>query len=308
MMINQNKELLQRMQDCYNQTGAWLDGSILPKHERESVEGFARRKDMICSPAVYRYLVDTYDVLYARAPVRSIDDGELDEVYQAFTYNCGEGLCLDSLLKRALKVGGIVSGVGFIVMDADREQPDNMGDMLGGRTYPYLELILPQAVTSLIVDRVGRIHKFAYQYTRWEDEAGGSLYEKTYGGGRITERRQIKLEDGATAWEPVGEPVAYPNQLMPVIPVVPSDAPLETSKIPPSPTLGIYQGQKNITVNNSLIDENIYSQQFSVLVINTDKNTEGLKLGASNTLTLAPGDAADFKSPSGSPIDRKSVV
>ena len=91
---------------------------------------------------------------------------------------------------------------------------------------------------------------------------------------------------------------------MPVIPVVPSGEPLRSGHIPASPTLGLYQGQFGIASTNSLIDESIYAQQFSVLVVTGNiPNLDNLKLGTSNVLKLPENATAQFIAPSGTAID-----
>jgi hypothetical protein len=94
-----------------------------------------------------------------------------------------------------------------------------------------------------------------------------------------------------------------PYGRIPVVFMVPSQEPLVTAKLPSSPTLGLYHQQLNVAVTNSLIDESLYSQQFSVLTIFTDKDATKLNMGAGNALVLRPGDAASFISPAGTPIE-----
>jgi hypothetical protein len=277
------------MLDCYRQRGGWVDGSILPKHEREKDTGYDRRRQSIFSPAVYRYLIDTFDVLFSHNPTRVGHD----ELYEAFLGNAGQGSNLSRLLKRAVKVGE-VQGSSWLVMDSFQFQPQAMDAMIAQRTYPFLELVNADKVVELAVDSLGNIIHFAYEFPAEQADGSVGTYKKVFKPGFV----EIYDIDGVLM-----QTAELPSGVMPVIPVVPSGEILETYELPPSPTVGLYQGQFGITTTYSLIDESLYAQQFSILFLATKDDIKDVTLGTRNALRASEGSQASFISPSGTPVD-----
>jgi hypothetical protein len=282
------------MWQCYEQSGPWADGSILLKHQRESLEGYARRKAMFCSPSVYTQMINTFGIIYAHAPARSWGSKKPDEVYSEFINDAGQGLNLSSLLDRALKMSE-VQGSSFLVMDTMSIQPGTFKEMVEQRTYPFLDIVSADRVKSLAVDAVGNILEFAYEFML---PTGFSLTPciKIIRPGMIDycDYEGTNLKHTELPYETT----------MPVIPIVASNAPLRTSELPPSPTQGLFQSQASIAHTNSLMDESLYSQQFGILVVTGKNNTADLKLGSSNGLSLAEGSTASFIQPNGTAIDK----
>lgn len=120
---------------------------------------------------VYSYLIDSYDVVFAHAPTR-VDGDEL--FINEFCYSACNGMSLDSTLARALKLSRVL-GSCFIIMDTPEDPADNYEQMIADRSYPYLEIVLPQSVTTLEIDRKGDIIKFGYKYET-ERERFAHLY------------------------------------------------------------------------------------------------------------------------------------
>jgi len=297
MNVIKNTTRMTNQYECFMHSGKWEDGSILPKHERESEVGYTRRKQGFCSPDLYSYLIKTYGVLFAKPPCRE----EYDDVFGLFIDDCGYGMNLNNFVQSALELGAVLGSVA-IVMDADRDQPDSIEEMGIKRTWPYMEMILPQNITTLVVDKVGRIVQFGYYYHEATDETQTVLYECIFKNGMKYKTHTEKDAKGnsTTVQDEVTE---LPFGRIPVIFVVPSQEPLVTAKLPSSPTLGLYHQQLNVAVTNSLIDESLYAQQFSVLTVTTNKDATKLNMGAGNALILAPGDSASFISPAGTPIE-----
>lgn len=282
------------MWDCYQALNEWATGTILSRHERESDAGYSRRCKGFNSPAIYSYLIDTFDILYAHTPARI----GIDEVYQQFTWDAGQGQSLDELLNRAVKMGE-VQGSAWLVMDASSEQPVDLQGMRENRSFPFLQLIEASDITALLVDRLGRIVYFSYKYMDYDELGEYAQCYKVYTPGKVTD---FCLDAKGNATQR-GETI-LPAGFMPVIPIVPSGEPLRSGYLPASPTLGLYQGQLSIASTNSLIDESLYAQQFSVLVVTGNvQNLEGLKLGTSNVLKLPESATAQFIAPSGTAID-----
>lgn len=297
MNVVKNTTRLTNQYNCFMHSGNWEDGSILPKHERESDTGYTRRKAGFCSPDLYSYLIKTYGVLFAKPPIRE----DYDDVFGLFIDDCGYGMNLNQFVQSALELGAVLGSVA-IVMDADKEQPDSLESMGIQRTWPYMEMVLPQNITTLVVDKVGRIVQFGYYYHEATDVNQTILYECTFKDGKRYKTHTAKDAKGNST-EIIDEVTDLPFGRIPVVFVVPSQEPLVTAKLPSSPTLGLYHQQLNIAVTNSLIDESLYSQQFSVLTIATLKDASKLNLGAGNALVIAPGDSANFISPAGTPIE-----
>jgi hypothetical protein len=178
MILNKTPDLL-NMYDCFKLSGRWANGTILPKHERESEGGYARRCASFVTPGVYNYLINTFDILFAREPSRT---GHND-LYAQFLSNAGQGLDLTSLIKRALKMGE-VQGSCWLVMDTPAEQPDNMEAMVAQRTFPFYDIVYAHNVDDIVVDMVGNIVKFSYWYTD-ADSALNQRWLKTYTPGMV---------------------------------------------------------------------------------------------------------------------------
>lgn len=297
MNVIKNTTRLTNQYNCFMHSGNWEDGSILPKHERESDIGYSRRKAGFCSPDLYSYLIKTYGVLFSKPPIRE----DYDDVYGLFIDDCGYGMNLNSFVQSALELSGVLGSVA-IVMDADKEQPGSIEEMGIQRTWPYMEMILPQNIITLVVDKVGRIAQFGYQYYEATDVNQTLLYECLYKDGKRY-KTHTETDSKGNKTELIDSVTELPFGRIPVIFVVPSQEPLVTAKLPSSPTLGLYHQQLNVAVTNSLIDESLYSQQFSVLTIATNKDASKLNLGAGNALVIAPGDTANFISPAGTPIE-----
>jgi len=293
MSLQTDTGKLAEMWDCYQGLGSWASGNILPKHERESEAGYSRRVKGFNSPAIYRYLIDTFDCLYSHAPARI----GMDDVYTDFLNNAGQGMDLDSLLNRGLKMGQ-VQGSAWLVMDTYEQQDDDLMSMKLKRTYPFLRLVAASDVKGLVVDELGRIIYFSYGYYDYDDTGALIQCYKIYTPGNV-----IDYGIDAEQEQYIRNRSILPQNLMPIIPIVPSGEPLRSGYLPASPTLGLYQGQYNIAATNSLIDESIYAQQFSVLVVKSNAAMDNLKLGTSNVLKLSQGDEASFISPSGTAVD-----
>lgn len=282
------------MWDCYQGLNEWSTGTVLARHERESDAGYARRCKGFNSPAIYSYLIDTFDILYAHSPARI----GIDDVFQQFAWDAGQGQSLDELLNRAVKMGE-VQGSAWLVMDTSSEQPIDLQGMRESRSFPFLQLIEAADVTALLVDRMGRIVYFSYKYMDYDEMGEYAQCYKVYTPGKVTD---FCLDEKGNATQK-GETI-LPIGFMPVIPIIPSGEPLRSGYLPASPTLGLYQGQLSIATTNSLIDESLYAQQFSVLVVTGNvQNLEGLKLGTSNVLKLPENATAEFIAPSGTAID-----
>ena len=277
---------LGEMLDCLDQSGVWLTGDILPKHERESDTGYARRKASFCYPALYSHMIKTFEILWGNS-VSRVDGGD---VYEEFINSCGGGLSLDSMMTRALS-SALVQGASFLVVDANSTQAASK-DKEQGRTIPFLRLVYAHDVERLVVDVNGNIIAFGYRRLDELDELGLSYHSVEYRAGKATVSKDgIKILT-----------VDYAGRI-PVVPIVPSMTPLKTATIPPSITQGLYKLQKSIATTYSLIDESLYAQQFSVLTISTNANLDNLSLGTSNALKLNQGDTASFIAPSGTPVD-----
>lgn len=278
------------IQQCLDQSGPWADGSILSRHEREADKGYARRKSCFRSPALYSYLINSLDVLYSHAPLRT----GADPVYTAFLDSAGEGSDLSTILGRAAKCA-MAQGSAYLVMDADPEQPYGLEEMMAGRTFPYLDLVQAWQVKDVIVDKVGRISRFTYQYVSYDADGSSSTLLRRFEAGMVTE---YDLTGAMVSQRALPLTVG-----MPVIPVVLGGIPLKTGELPPSPTRSMYQSQKAIANTLSLMDESLFSAQFSVLVITGAVGMDDLSLGTTNGLSLPTGASASFISPSGTPVD-----
>lgn len=297
-MMKTNTTILKQMYDCYTSSGTWLDGSILPKHDREIDANYARRKQGFSPAGLFSYLIDTYSLLFAKAPSRT----NYDDVYGLFIDDCGYGMSLDSYMEYNLKLATVLGSVA-IVMDADKEQPPSLEGMKLARSFPYLETVLPQNIVELVVDRVGRFISFAHQYYETTDQNQSILHEKRYTKGKIEyfQYRETKTK-GEMERVNTGT-IVTGMDIIPVIMIVPSREPLVTSRVPNSKTFNLYKQEYNLAVTNSLMDESLYAQQFSVLTIIGDVSMTEIKLGTDNALKLPAGTTVDFKAPSGTPID-----
>ena len=283
------------MYDCYRAQGKWVDGSIFPRHARESDAGYKRRRDGFCSPQLYTYLLNTYDILWSSDPVRSKQD-----VYDSFVWDAGSTRHINDWIRRAL-IRALVEGVSFLEMSLP-SQPETKMQMINDRAFPYLSIIGCSQLQRLVVNEVGKITLFAYKFYDCNDE--GRLIEKYREYALVEDHytQTIIYRDKKNPKNLIRE--SQPTlDFIPIIPIVPSGDILQTSFVPGSPTLGLYQLQKNIAITMSLIDEGIYSQQFSILTIMSNKTFNDAKMGTSNGLSLAPGDDASFITPSPSPID-----
>lgn len=296
--VQKNTTRLINQYECFMREGRWENGAILPKHERESDAGYTRRMAGFNSPDLYSYLIKTYGVLWAKDPSR---DGMLDDSYKLFVDDAGYGMSLSEFLNMSLETAAVLGSVA-IVMDADKNQPQSLEGMVMARSWPFLEMVLPQDFTKLVVDRVGRIKAFGYQYYSTADEMQSTLYERVYENGIVTISHKETDEKGKETVV-IDSITDYPMGKTPVVFVVPSRQPIVTGRIPSSPTLGLYNQQYSIAVTNSLMDESLYSQQFSVLFATTNRQMQDIKLGTSNILVLDQGDSASFISPSGTPIE-----
>lgn len=291
--VKSNQALLKSMWDCYRKKGGWENGSILPSHERESTQSYARRKKSFYAPGLYTYFINTFDCLWAKEPVRK----NYTDLYKQFIWDAGYSMSLNQVLKRGLKTATSL-GSAFLIMDTDADQSDNYEDMLDERKFPFLEIVLPQQVQQIVVDRLGRLIKFSYGYYAFDDENKTVLNYREYTPGKVT------IYDNKHT---VTSTVETIEGTIPVIPIIPTREPLETSDLPSSPTLNLYQGELDITVNKSLINQQSYAQQFSILVINKDMTPipEGqVQIGVSDVMILGQQDKATFITPASSPIDQ----
>lgn len=274
------------MLDCYQQSGAWADGSCLIKHEREKKAAYDRRRRLFVSPALYTYLLDGYGALWGTEPART---GTSDGIYsEHFAYSSGQGKPLSSLLRTAL-VRAQITGASFLVMDSFAEQGQSWEDMLVQRSYPFLEVVDACDVVDLVIDRTGTIQRFGYTYT-----LNGERYERTYTPYRCSDTGK---PGELKTWD---LPVR-----MPVVPISPVH-PLISGETPPSPTLSLYQCQQAIVNTLSLVTEEFCQTTFPLLVINASKAPQkSAELGVSNGLHLQPGEAAAYLSPASSTVDSK---
>lgn len=291
--VKSNPTLLKSMWDCYRKKGGWENGSVLPQHERESTQSYNRRKKSFYAPGLYTYFINTFDCLWAKEPVRK----NYDDLYKQFIWDAGYNMSLNQVLKRGLKTATSL-GSAFLVMDTDAEQSDSYEEMLAERKFPFLEIVLPQQIQQIVVDRLGRLIKFSYSYYAFDDENKTVLNYREYTPGKVT------IYDNK---HEVTSTVETIDGIIPVVPIIPTREPLETSDLPSSPTLNLYQGELDITVNKSLINQQSYAQQFSILVINKDitPNPEGqVQIGVSDVMILGTQDKAAFITPSSSPIDQ----
>lgn len=299
--MKSNPTVLNQMYQCLTSSGAWMDGSILPKHEREQDESYNRRKQGFCSSGLYSYLINTYSLLFAKAPTRiGIEDSD---PYGLFIDDCGYGMDLNSFMDYNLRLSACLGSVA-ILMDADAEQPASLEGMKLARSFPFLQTILPQNITVLVVDKVGRLLEFGYQYFDTLDVNQGTRKEKVYKKGTIeTFEYKADPKDSKKTVRVSVDTQSTGIDIIPVIMMVPSREPLVTSQVPSSPTFDLYKQQYNIAVTNSLMDESLYAQQFSVLTIIGDVDISKITLGVNNALCLPTNTQASFISPSGTPVD-----
>lgn len=287
-MITNSTTRLKTMQQCYDQAGPWEDGTILRQHEREKQEAYTRRCAGIYSPSLYTYLIDTFDVVYSKEVNRT----NYSDMYGAFIEDAGYGSNLSTVLKLAMKQA-MVQGSSFIVMDTLEDQPTNLQDVITQRSFPFIEVIEANQVTSILMDKLGNLRQFGYTVT--EDLGfGEATYTKIYTQGYV----EYLDYEGAIA-----KSIELPYNILPVIPVVPNGKLIKNNELPSSSTMGLYQGQYSIASTFSLIDESLYSQQFSVLVVSTKDDLQNVTLGTSHALKLSEGSTATFIAPTGTPVD-----
>lgn len=284
-MIHRNLHARQ-MLACYENSGAWADGTILTKHERELKESYERRCKQLVSPGFYPYLMDSFKVLWGTEPART----GADSLYlEGFVYNSGYGQSLSDAIKGAL-IRSQVLGSCFLVVDSFSEQPESREAMLAQRSYPYLEVINSFDVQTLEVDRTGAITLFAYNY-----QAGGETFTRTYTPHAVADTRH--KDKASTSME---IPVR-----MPVIPVAPGVV-LQSGETPPSPSLSLYQMQRAITNTLSMVSEEIAQTSFPLLVLNAAQAPkDSARLGVAQGLHLQPGESASYLTPSSDTVGTK---
>lgn len=282
-----------KMVQCYEQSGAWADGSVLIKHERELDKAYSRRKELFCSPAIYSYLVDGYSCLFGQEPARDAQGSKTitDQLFLGgFVYSSGMGLPLSSVLQIALK-RAMICGASFVVMDSMADQPASLEDAIAERAYPFVEIVNSYDVQELTLDRTGTLQAFAYRYQR-----GGAYYTRRYTPFLCTDTGKP------------GESQSYQLPVrMPVIPVSPVH-PLLSGELPPSPTLSLYQCQVGIANTLSLSSEEMQQTCFPLLIVNSAAAPgKSSALGVSNGLHLQVGESASYLSPASNTLDSKLV-
>lgn len=264
----------QFFEEAYKGGREYIEGANLFQHGFEDADSFTNRKMRAyyynyCAPIVNAY----NSFIYRQEIQRDYGDLESDPLFTLFKDNCDKRGTAYTDFFPALSKWASVSGLRFLLVDKPPQVAETKAGEIEGKLYPYFVHIDPQNVLDWGLDAFGNLKWIKIR----ESEADGDTFDAE---GKDIEKYRIWYTDRWELWEirkegdekkaiktdegehPVGE--------VPVIPVV---------HISEEPMCGFSLLNDIAYVNRSLynwcslLDEILYRQTFSQLIMPEDTNT-----------------------------------
>lgn len=283
------KEEYQFFEESYKGGIDYINADNLFQHSFEDKEGFDKRKIRAyyynyCAPIVNAY----NSFIYRQEIMRDYGALEKDALFKQFLDNCDKRGTAYKDFFPALSKWASTSGLRFLLVDKPPEVGETQRDEIEQSLYPYFVHIDPQNVLDWGLDEFGNL--------KWiklcECEADGDTFDE--GKDEVDKYRiwykdrwelwEIRKEEGGDKKAMLVEEGQHPVGEVPVIPVV---------HISEDPMRGFSLLNDIAYVNRalfnwcSLLDEILYRQTFSQLVMPIDENNppSELTLGTEKGLT-----------------------
>ena len=166
--------------DAYYGTGGFA-GPYLIKHGRETEDNYRNRIRMAYYMNYFAPIVNALVDPVFKKPAMRDWTGAADTIIGDFLHDVdGAGTDINNFMRRAALQAKLYGGV-FIVVEnwSQRDQPDNMQDVLEGRKFPYAYMVTPDRVTSCDIDKDGRIRSIRFTEVS-EEKDGTEKYRTAY--------------------------------------------------------------------------------------------------------------------------------
>lgn len=289
-------ELYERLKMAYKGSGDFADGNILLKHDRETADGYIRRKKSISYANYFRPVIDVaVNAVFSKDPSRSVKSENVQ--WDAFIKNVDGRNNLTAFVQKAATVAKKL-GSAWIFMDNDIDAPVSLEEAVRDRKMPYLFIVEPQMIKTFEMDHLGNLISVSY-YERYTDADGDIEYAVrcwTKDRVTLTATSQNKAE---SAVNNLG--------LIPCVPFIGSGDDLEEYEIPFPDYTNIYQLNTKIVNVDSLLTNGMFQQGFSILLLagSMDKDLEIGESSAINYDKEGTGtvDAPSFIAPDAAPLE-----
>lgn len=294
--IPTNVTLFQRIKDAYSGSGSFADGSILMKHDRETVAGYTRRKDSISYANFFRPLIDVQtNAVYGREPQRTTE--VVNAQWDLFTKNVDGRNNMTQFMKKVATTGKKL-GSAWVFMDNAPDAPSSLEEAISKRAIPYLFVVEPHMIRDFSLSAMGHLESVSYFERHVNDDNEVVYWYKSWTPESIT------LYDDSGLQQSI-----HTNELgiVPCVVFVSSGDDLEEGEVPFPEYVNIYQLNKKIVETDSLITNGMYQQGFSILTL-AGKFDSDLEIGESAALNYdkegtGTVPSPSFIAPASSPID-----
>lgn len=305
MKNKHSPEYYQLLENAYEGTGGFKDGSYLIQYPRESPEKYSARKKMAYYLNYFKPCIDAHvDPIFEKTPVREWK-GTAGDLWKMFMDNVDiTGTNLDETMKNAAQISKIY-GIAFIVVDSAKEQLSKseltLADLADNReALPYAYIVEPSRIVDIKGDRFGRITYFAFTEADEKDETKTNTrimkpdsWELREGSGTITDGNIKEKGDwkiGCVPVIPVRSRVTKPRDFFPM-----------------SEFYSIAKTNHHIFNACSWLTEILASQTFPIITYPSRK-PEAFDIGVNNALCFDPESkhAPGFIAPPNGPAEALS--
>lgn len=278
-MDSNKHEMYRLLHDAYFGDGMFRDGTALVRHERESQNNYARRKKLAY------YLNYTGPIIDGSVAPIFKDDIRRDYKdtfrFKVFIEDVDRlGTSLQNFIRRQATLAKLY-GVVYIIVDNASDFGVTDADNIEQRTVPFLQVVLPQNVTSWHFDERGLLDEFSYRVVTRDVDG---KHTKTWKWTNTT----------WTQYDESGEVLKQGEHNIKRIPVVQwFGRDTEPMRILPAPEfLAIAQANNHIYHLCSLLSQISDNQTFNILTMQANNDIDSVTIGTNNLLVY-PSDVSN---------------
>lgn len=276
--------------EAYTGDGGFNDKSYIDKHTRESDDKYTERQKITDYSNIFVQKISRYiGYLYKHTPIRSTKDKMIQAIFDDAD-NAGNSI--DVFMSGFSKVAK-VRGVGLVLVDMQKDVPDNQAKQLEDRALPYFVKIKAESVVSYKIDKFGK-----FDFVAYKDTVNESTYEeeKIVNVVRYYDKTEWIIYDG----EEVKDKGKHNLGICPI---------LSMGENGVFPDIGEFTQVANIAKRHfnleSEMDDIMRSQTFSILTIQADNPSDVvITLSTDNAIKYGKGmNAPSFIAPDISPSE-----
>lgn len=147
------------LEDAYFAMGGFADGTYLRKHTRESDAEYKSRKELSHYQNFFASVVNaSVNPIFSQEPIRETENA----LYKEFTQDVDRGGNDITSYMAEVTLRGEVDGAIIVIMDNFSDAPNNLGDAVSLRKYPYLYSVELGELEEYAFDRFGNLAYFRF--------------------------------------------------------------------------------------------------------------------------------------------------